>query len=332
MPELNKGFGFIKDVHDSRDYNTREFFAAPKPFDWDKGFDIEEDLKVLLPVNDQGSSFSCVGQAKSKDREVKEQLDLGRYYLMSARSIYSLRMNKPGLGMQLRDACEIERIPGVARRNDVADFQTESEMNSDEGVVIAPKTKSLTYLTFNFWGDIDGLAAHIRDYKGAMIAFDGLNNGTFFNEHPTLPNSQGQAQWGHAVYAGKVKLVNGEKRVYFLNSWGKGAGINGWQYFTEEDIKNRPSGYNPFYQGRVTIDLISNTAKLMADQFLIDNEGKLIQMTGPGATGEFGTVVNGVVRTGTSADVIATYLARKEGKGVPVEMWKLFPTKPVNQS
>lgn len=326
---MNKGFGYIKDIHDNRDYQAPEMFGAPAPFDWDKGFDVEEEIGIKLVVNDQGSSSSCVGQAKAKDREIKEYLDIKAYYPMSARSIYSRRTNKPGQGMQLREACDIEKYPGVARRADVPDYQNEADMNSLLGVDLAPKSSSLSYLAFTFWNDIDSLASYIRDYQGAMIAFDGLNNGTFYSEHPTFPVSASQVQWAHAVFAGKAKLVNGEKRVYFLNSWGESVGVKGWQYLTAEDLKYK-DGYNPFYQGRVTVDLTTNQ-DFMVEQFLKDNEGKLIQMTGTGATGEFATIVNGVARTGSSADVIATYLARKDGKGIPKELWAQLPKKPVNQ-
>jgi len=326
---MSNGTGFIKDVPDSRDFKTRELFGAPEPFDWAVGFDIEQDLGITLPVNDQGSSQSCVGQSKSKDREIKECLETGAYNSCSARSIYALRPNKPGEGMQFRDACEIEKNQGVALRKDVPDFKNEQDMNAVPPTGVAT-TKTESYLVFQFWNDIDALATHIRDYHGAMIGFDGLNNGTFYNEHPTFPTDPSQVRWGHAVFAGKAKMVNGEKRVYFLNSWGIGCGVNGWQYITENDLKINPGGYNAFYQGRVTTDLSNHD--FMADQFLKDNEGKLIQMTGAGATGEFGTVVNGVLRTGDAELVLATYLARKEGKGIPKELWADLPKKPVNQN
>ncbi len=328
MDYQQKGTGFKKDVFDSRDYKTVEMFGAPAPFDWSVGFDIETELGIKLTVNDQGSSYSCVSQSKSKDREIKEFIETKNMQLMSARSIYAVRPNAPGQGMALRDACDIEQNQGVAYRQDVPDFQTEAEMDSVVGVEQAYKTKSLSYLGFTYTDDIDALAAHIRDYKGVMIGFDGLNNGTFGLEHPTWPSTASEVGWGHAVFAAKAKMVNGEKRIYFLNSWSQSCGVGGWQWFGEADLATKNS-YNPFYQGRCTIDIADNLEKLMADQFLIDNEGALIQMTGVGGTGEFGTIVNGVVRTGDPAKVLATYEVRKNGKGVPAAMWALFPTNPL---
>lgn len=312
--------GYIKDFPDSRRYKTNDFFAAAESFDWEKGFDIEEKLGIKLSVNDQGESFSCVGQAKSKDREIKEFIETGKLLLYSARSIYSLRPNRPGEGMNLSDACKIEQEPGVALRADAPDSGDEGSMNilPPAGT---PRSKSERFMVFNFWNNIDALAQHIKDFGCVMIAYDGKNNGTNYLEHPRLPISSEEVQWAHCVLACKAKQVNGEKRVYFINSWGEKAGIKGWQYFTEEDLKIKDNGYSPFYQGYVTIDLKNHNIMPMVQEFLKNNEGRLIQDTDKDGTGEIATIVKGTMRRGTLQQVIGTYLVRKEGTGTPREIW-----------
>lgn len=320
--------GHIQEPHDSRDYLTKEFFGSSEPFDWQKGFDIEEKLSIKLPVNDQKSSYSCVGQATSKDREVKEFVDTGIYLDRSAKSIYAFRSNSPIHGMNPRDAKQIEQNRGVALRKDIPDTGIESEM-TEPPVGNYDVTKSKVFMSFEFYDNIDEIAKHIRDYDGCTFAYDGRNNGTNYNEHPTLPDHWDNVQWSHFVYAGKAKVVNGEKRIYFLNSWGEKCGVNGWQYFTEEDFKTKQNGYNPFYQGWVTVDLINNDNKRMAEQFIKENEGELVQMTGQDGTGEFGTIVHGQLLHGNQLKVVLTYLVRKFGKGIPKTLWDAMPKKDI---
>lgn len=319
--------GFIKELHDARDYKTRDFFGAGTPFDWEQGFDIEEKLGIKLIINNQGSTYSCVGQATSKDREVKEYIETKKYAPRSARSIYSFRSNK-GHGMNPRDAKEIEKERGVASRKDVPDSQSELEMSTIPTWPY-PVTRSKDYLCFDPYNNIDEVAKHIRDYDGVTIAYDGINNGTNRLEHPTLPNSPYEVRWSHFVFAGKAKIVDGEKRIYILNSWGSECGNEGWQYFTEADFKTRKNNYNPFYRGWVTTDLNNNDTKSMAEKFIEENEGELIQMTGKDGTGEIGVIAKGRLLVGNQLKVLITWAVRKFGKGIPKKVWEAAPKKDI---
>lgn len=336
MNEKKYYTGLIPDIEDNRDFQLEEFFGEGEPFDWDKGYDIEEDLGIKLKVNNQGSSGSCVGQAKSKDREIKEFIEIKQYELYSARSIYARRSNYPQWGMYLREGCLIEKKIGIAKRKDVPDYQTEEEMNNrdflekDDNIL---KTKSKKFFSINYLSNIDKLAKAIRDYKGAMIGFRANNNGSWDREHPVFPKSKKEEEWGHAVFVGKAKKVNGEKRIYFLNSWGEKIGNNGWQYFTEQDLNPKgDNSYTPFFMGWVTVDLPNNEellkkVKIMKDNFLEKHKGKTILIQDVEGTGEIAVLIDGVVYRGELNKVLGTYLVRTQGKGIPKELWEELDKK-----
>ena len=96
--QLNFNPGGIPDEPDDRDYqwNTGEFGAALPPFDWNKGFDIEEELRTILgdanfklKPNNQGDSLSCGGQAWSKYAAILSAVIRKSFYENSAKFIYS---------------------------------------------------------------------------------------------------------------------------------------------------------------------------------------------------------------------------------------------------
>jgi len=71
--DIIQGKGAVReDIPDPRDYQWgKDVGMATIPFDWDKGYDVEEEVsKVLgvpfkLPVKNQNGSSSCGGQAWS---------------------------------------------------------------------------------------------------------------------------------------------------------------------------------------------------------------------------------------------------------------------------
>ena len=48
--------GAIIDIPDSRDYQWSEIGKSSTPFDWNKGYDVEEELGFKIPVKSQGVS------------------------------------------------------------------------------------------------------------------------------------------------------------------------------------------------------------------------------------------------------------------------------------
>ena len=96
--------GAFKSIEDNRDF---EFVgSASEPFDWNKGFDIEEELGFKIPVKSQGESKSCGGQAFSYYTQVLEALYSKTFEERSAKFLYS-QVALPEGGSRGRDICKI---------------------------------------------------------------------------------------------------------------------------------------------------------------------------------------------------------------------------------
>ena len=320
MKENDIKGGVLIGATDSRDFPDL-FGGSSDDFDWRQGFDVEDEIGQYLPINNQSGTYSCVGQAKSKDREVKETLDINEYKLYSAKSIYALRNIKPMEGMYLRDACNIEKNIGVCLRSDVPDSHVEAEMNdssfAEEGF---PITKSRAYFSPSIAGSIDLFAKAIRDYNGVIFAYDGLNNGKNFLENPVLPKHPNEIQWGHCTFAKAARLVDGEKRIYFVNSWGENCGVNGVQYLTESQIAPNENNYSPItwsLYGTLDEDTIINNLDTMTEQFIEDNKEEILLVQNVEGDGEVSVFMDGKLLKGTKEDVLLTYLILTEGTGIP---------------
>jgi hypothetical protein len=96
--------------------------------------------------------------------------------------------------------------------------------------------KALSYA--NVYSNIDAIAQAMENNKGCIIGITGKNNGTWSSKFPLPPISVDNSCWNHWVYVGKAKMINGKKYIGFLNSWGESTGEKGWQWITEDYVKN----------------------------------------------------------------------------------------------
>lgn len=247
--------GGIPDTYDHRDYQWSELGFGTAPFDWAKGFDIEEVLKKALnddsfslPTKDQNGSGSCGGQAWAYYAQILEAIVTGSFEERSAKYIYA-QTNAPGGGSAGRPNCEIFVNQGVAYETKCLSY--ENGLPPSEAFMIraqditqeardnAALSKSLAYS--NVRNNIDDVAQAIEANNGVIIGVRGQNNGTWYTEFPKKPTS---LDWGHWVYAGKAKRINGVKHIGFKNSWGDAAGVKGWQWLSE-DWFGDSIGWNP---------------------------------------------------------------------------------------
>ena len=104
---LNKkvGTGAFDDLEDSRDYSYDEVAMGAAEVDWEKGYDVEKDLKITVPIKDQDGSSSCVGQAWAYYTAVINAKEVGYYKEMSAKGFYS-QIFLPGGGAYLREGAK----------------------------------------------------------------------------------------------------------------------------------------------------------------------------------------------------------------------------------
>lgn len=252
LTETNRGTGALPDKPDSRDLHWgHEIGMAGEPFDWEKGYDIEEELQKALndpsfklPVNDQNGSGSCGGQAQSKKGEAISALVNKVFKRKSAKYPYA-QVFVPPAGSWGRDLCNIAIKQGFGDEMDVSSYEdgrppTEAFMQrrsdiTEESKSNASKDKAFAYAEVAI--NIESVAQAIRDTKGVIIGIAGQNNGTWRTKFPKPPTSSDV--WRHWIYAGKAKLIDGKKYIGFINSWGTETGENGWQYIGE-DYFNTP--------------------------------------------------------------------------------------------
>lgn len=238
--------GAFKSIQDNRDF---EFVgSASTPFDWEKGFDIEEELGFKIPVKSQGESKSCGGQAFSYYTQVLEALYSKTFEERSAKFLYS-QVALPEGGSRGRDICKIIYNQGSAREAFLPSYKDGKPLSEEEMVdtsnindVVRQDAKSAQSISYKNIKQIsiDNVAIALRDNKGVVIGVSGENNGTWLTAFPTPPKT---AEWGHWLFVGKAKLINGKKYIGVLNSWGDKTGEGGWQWLGEDYFNTIASGY-----------------------------------------------------------------------------------------
>lgn len=251
MKEIKKHFnnGVLSDLHDGRDYrfsiylDRYEIRFGSKPFDWDKGYDVEKELGHKLSLKNQQNSLSCVGQATAYYKELYE------YYLKrvtkekSAKSVYSQIFLQNG-GAYLRDGVILVKNYGINLEEDVPSYQygedVPEEFIRDKSWMNNILTKKAKYYANSDCYRIDGLgidifAKALEIGKGYLMGVSGCNNGTWYSKFPKPPTTETPQNeiWGHAVCAVAAVKIDGKKYIKIKNSWGN-IGENGYQYLGEE--------------------------------------------------------------------------------------------------
>lgn len=237
------GTGGIPDSYDSRDLQYKDIAGAPIPFDWNEGFDIEIKLGLKIPIKNQGSSYSCGGQAWSYLAEILEAISTKTFEERSAKYIYAQTF-VPGGGSAGRDNANIFIKQGVATEKILTSKpNTEGFLTSSIDITptIREDAKSDLSLSYAQTGtNIETIAMAMRDNGGVILGIDGSNNGTWLSAFPKPPI---EVEWKHWVYAGKAKLINGIKHIGILNSWGDTVGEKGWQWLAEGYFSTGTTGH-----------------------------------------------------------------------------------------
>lgn len=231
------GTGGIKNTWDPRDHRVEGLGMAAEPFDWTKGYDVEEEMKTLLTSEDQGVSGSCGGQAGRYYTEVLNMLTTGSFERLSAKDPYCY-IYYPGGGTTSRDIGKRIGDHGIARESAVPSYQNgqaPSEAFMEDKSVSSLLSDAVRIGLISAYAksklDIESIAVAVRDNHGCIITIGGQNNGTWLSQFPQPPIN---VQWRHFLYVGKVKMINGKKYLGVKNSWGNDVGINGWQWLSED--------------------------------------------------------------------------------------------------
>lgn len=273
--------GAIQDPKDERDYNYEALGTSYlTEEEWNKGYDIEKIIGYKIPVKNQYGSYSCVGQANAYYRGVLESLLQRRYREVSAKSIYSLISIGFNQGAYLRNGAKIQKDLGAMWENLLRSYNNngttdEAHMidrswfdNNEEDIkeIMSLLKVSDYYRITGF--TIDDFARAIKDGNGCVMGVSGNNNGTWkslFPETPDIDTPQNQI-WGHALYAGRFKIIDGKKYIGVLNSWGEDCGENGWQWLGEEWFGNNGKYiFNPWVL-IINNNKMNETIKVLKDK------------------------------------------------------------------
>lgn len=217
------------------DFDYGPIGSASAPFDWTKGYDVEDETGKLY-VDDQ-SPTSCGGHAFSKYVSAQKAVRTDNLSRRSAKFIYNhtavIQDGSP-LGSNIDTNARFVKNSGDALETLCPSYQG-THVASDDFMLahdITPqatldgmqnRSKSYAYVPVN----MDSFAQAIRDNAGLVILLGGENNGTWYSKFPKPPTYR---QWGHFVYAGRARMIDGKRYIGILNSWGATVGENGWQW------------------------------------------------------------------------------------------------------
>jgi len=248
--------GGYPDRPDNRDYSYNELVMGDSgevpEIDWEKGFDVEKELEILLLREMQGSSLSCVGQAWGKYTEVLDFIETEKPIDHSAKSIYE-QIFLPQGGAYLRDGAKTIVKGGIATEKDVPsypyvqlddgrihknppleDFMRQQTITDEirekmkiyqakEYRKVQPTSPEiLAHAIMNNWGAVSGARGDNAGWAKKIIV-----------EPPSTDKT-----WGHAYYDLAFGIDEKGKWFDLLNSWGDRWGNNGRgrMYWDEYDM------------------------------------------------------------------------------------------------
>jgi len=223
--------GCQKEPKNERDYKLREIMSSISPFDWERGYDVEEELGEKIIIKNQQKSSSCVSQGWSYYAGVLEAFENKKYKDFSARWIYS-QIYLPDGGAYIRDGGQILTNQGIVPSALFPDKSTEEEMRKRDDTTpdlysIAKIYRKKSYVDISDFYNIDTFASIIQQYKGFVA---GVYDGFDASWRTTVPRPSGSTDMGHCLYFGKARLINEEKYLGVCNSWGDQIGDKGWQW------------------------------------------------------------------------------------------------------
>lgn len=234
------GHGAIPEPQAPETPHIKEVGFSSIPFDWSKGYDVEEDLNIIIKTKDQGQSGSCGGQAWSYDDAVKHASDNGLYSEKSAKYIYAQTFVSGG-GSSGVDNSNIVKNQGVASEILTSSYDngnppSEAFMERSQDITPAARQDAISGKIFSSATCavlIDDIAQNVRDNHGLIIGIGGSNNGTWLTSYPKPPK---MPTWWHWLYVGRAKMINGKKYIGVKNSWGDTVGDKGWQWLGEDYV------------------------------------------------------------------------------------------------
>ena len=326
---LNKvpGTGALRDPLDARDFRYEGIAAAGEPVDWNKGFDIEKELDIVIPFKDQDGSGSCVGQAWAYYGAILNAVEIGHYSEQSAKAIYSqIQLGLPQGGAYIRDGAKLFVDWGSVKETTVPSydgvnppkeaFMKEKLWKTPEIDEMAKVFQAKEYRTFNAAKNIELFAQAIRDNYGVVGGLEGTNNGTWKSGEPKPPADK--ADWGHSIFFGKLGIDELGKWVASPNNWGTRIKDrlhpDGWQKLREDWFAS-PYMFNPW----TLVDKPNEVIVSEGATTIINKYEKKFIVEGEGV-GRKGIIINGQLHeVAKDREASASiYVQNNNGSGVTV--------------
>ncbi len=302
FPNETFGTGAVRDIPDNRDRIYDELaFGAPQ-VDWEKGFDVEKELKITIPIKNQNGSSACVGFAWSYYMAIINAKEVGYYDEVSAKAIYSQIFLAQG-GAYLRSGGKLavnwgslgeEVVPSLDGGKPAREpFQTDKTWKTPAMDELAKTLQAKEYRTIQASRNMDLFATAIRDNLGVVGGVYGSNNGTWGSYEP-VPPKVGEPKWGHALLWGKFGIDKKGKYIATPNSWGRRGGNmtnypDGWQKL-REDYFSSGNMFNPWTITDKPNETISQETKDIVERYekqvVVEAEG----------VGRKGIIVDGFLR------------------------------------
>lgn len=234
--------------------------AAPSAFDWDMGYDVEEDIAGVAGIpgfqlsrKNQGPSGSCGGQGisaygqalsayfKKDTAEKSAKFPYAQVFAPGGGSDFgslSTIYKNQGFGSEaLTPSYDGGQPPSEAFMERVGDITSAARLGAaKEGVMLAYAYVSPT---------IDQVAEALMACKGISILLRGSNNGTWLSTDPVPPSAAELAAglwspanpdgyWAHYMMGVQALMRNGKKTIAVLQSWGSEVPNNSIQYLSED--------------------------------------------------------------------------------------------------
>lgn len=212
--------------------------------DWTKGSQWRSKLEGKLPVKNQGSNFSCGGQAGSMFLQIQAIIRGEDGSEISAKSIYA-PIAYPGGGTTISRLEQQIGTVGANLEKAVPSYDVYGNPLSEAMMIErswqTPQTEldallRSGYTPVDITDDIEAVAEAINAYGAVIWKIGGQNGHTPDWRSPTpQPPSKDNKNtiWWHFMCAYDFGVVNGEKVIYAKQSMGTTWGDNGTQYFNE---------------------------------------------------------------------------------------------------
>jgi hypothetical protein len=231
-----------------RQANGQKIGKSTIGFDWEKGFDVRDTIGPIQ-IKNQGQNSSCGGQAGAYFLEIQERLRGIKEGTLSAKSIYSPWRNIGG-GMTVTQLNTQIGATGANLEATVPSYDINgnplSELMMEDYSWHNDRldTDALTragYTPYDIAEDIETVAQTIQNYGAVIMEVRGNNNGSWLSTTPTI-QKVGE-YWYHYLCICGARVVNNQKKLIALQSWGETAnrggvtypiGDHGTQYFGNE--------------------------------------------------------------------------------------------------